>query len=277
MGIVFWGYSSKMRLSRSVRIPLLCFLLALFCGTLTGCVTYYNSATQRNETAWLSMDQEDSIAINTLRVKLKDKVIVKDERSLRVARALAAPINSPRISKKYIIVYEDKDVQAFTPGGGYIVVSTGLLAAATEDELAAVIAHEMGHDEARHVMKMVESGLGTQTVLSLAYLLDTRPADKKDQTWQYFSQAANVIYTLTANGFSRRDEYEADRLSIRYMSHSGYDPEAMVTFLEKLQKLGEGTNWVYFLRSHPYLSERIVAAKEEIAKYGSRGNMYLKD
>ncbi|HPN72842.1 MAG TPA: M48 family metalloprotease [Candidatus Omnitrophota bacterium] len=249
------------------------FFLAVFmCAVFSGCATYYNPATQKNEAAWLSLEQEDSIAINTLRAKLQGKVLVKDARALETARALASPIGSPRIRDKHIIVYEDKEIQAFTPGGGYIVVSTGLLAAATDDELAAVIAHEMGHDEARHVMKMVEKGLGAEMALNLAYLLDTRPADKKDQAWQYFSQAANVVYTLAANGFSRQDEYAADRLSIKYMYQAGYDPNAIVTFLEKLQRLGGDAKWVYFLRSHPYLYERIAAAKEEINKYPAEGS-----
>ena len=238
----------------------------LFCFLLTGCATYYNTATQRNETAWLSSQQEVSIARSTLQSKLKDKVIVNDVRAQSVANRLALSINSPRVSEKYIIVYQDKEVQAFTPGGGYVAVTTALVNAATDDELAAVIAHEMGHDEARHVMKMVEGGLGTQTILTLAYLLDTRPADKKDRSWQYFSQATNVIYTLAANGFSRRDEYEADRLSIKYMYEAGYDPNAIITFLEKLKQLGGDKNWVYFLRSHPYLDERIAAARAEIIK-----------
>ncbi|MFA6637138.1 MAG: M48 family metalloprotease [Candidatus Omnitrophota bacterium] len=239
----------------------------LICLSFTGCSTYYNPATQKKETAWFSVEQESSIALDTLNSKLKDKVIVKDERAVKVASRLSSSINSPRIPRKTLIVYEDKDVQAFTPGGGYVVVSTGLLARATDDELAAVIAHEIGHDEARHVMKMVESGMGTQTLLSLAYLLDTRSSDKKDQSWQYFSQAANVIYTLASRGFSRRDEYEADRLSIKYMYQAGYDPNAIITFFEKLERLGGDKNWVYFLRSHPYLSERISAAREEIKKY----------
>jgi beta-barrel assembly-enhancing protease len=242
-------------------------LIVLLCISLTGCAMYYNPATQRKETAWFSVEQESSIALNTLNAKLKEKVIVKDERAERVTSRLASSINSPRISRKTLIVYEDKDVQAFTPGGGYVVVSTGLLARATEDELAAVIAHEIGHDEARHVMKMVESGIGTQTFLSLAYLLDTRSSDKKDQSWQYFSQAASVIYTLASKGFSRRDEYEADRLSIKYMHQAGYDPNAIITFFEKLKQLGGDKSWAYFLRSHPYLDERIAAAREEIKKY----------
>lgn len=237
---------------------------------ISGCATYYNSATQRREMSWLSVDQERSMSLNTLEAKLKDKVIVRDERTLRVASKLAAAIDPPRIPQKTVIVYEDKDVQAFTSGGGYVAVSTALLAAATESELAAVIAHEIGHDEARHVMKKVESGLGAQAIMSLAYLFDTRSPDKKDQSWQYYSQAANVVYTLAANGYSRRDEYEADRLSVRYMYEAGYDPEAIVTFLEKLKRLGADKSWVYFLRSHPYLDERIAAAREEIKKYENK-------
>ncbi len=248
---------------RAVKI-----ILALAaCVTFAGCATYYNPATQRREAVWLSIEQEKAIARNTLEVKLKDRNIVSDARAERVMRRLTSSIESPRIPEKNIVVYEDEDIQAFTPGGGFVALSTGLLRASNEDELAAVIAHEIGHDEARHVMKRVEANLGAQALFSLAYLFDTRPAEKKDMSWQYFSQAAGVIYTLAANGFSRRDEYEADRLSILYMYRAGYDPNAIITFFEKLKSLGRDTNWVYFLRSHPYLDERIEAAREEIKKY----------
>lgn len=244
------------------------FVLSLFfLPGASGCATYYNPATQRRETAWLSLDQERSIAHNTLGSILHDKEIVPDQRAVRVTDRLVRAIESPRIPQKTIIVYEDKNIQAFTPGGGYVVLTTGLLASATEDELAAVIAHEIGHDEARHVMKMVESRLGAQVIMNIAYLLDRRSPDRKGRTWDNLLRASNIIYSLAANGFSRRDEYEADRLSIRYMYQAGYDPDAIVTFLEKLQQLGNDKNWVYFLRSHPYLHERIEAAREEIKKY----------
>jgi beta-barrel assembly-enhancing protease len=242
-------------------------VLFVLCFVLPGCVTYYNPATQRKEAAWISVEQEMSIAEKTLQAKLKDKTIVKDERASRAATRIARSIDGARIPRKAIVVYEDKDVQAFTPGGGYVVITTGLLAAASDDELAAVIAHEMGHDEARHVMKAVEAGIGTQAVLTLAYLLDPRQANDKDRSWQYLSQAAGIIYTLASKGYSRRDEYEADRLSIKYMSQAGYNPGAIVTFLAKLKQVGGDASWIYFLRSHPYLDERISAAREELKKY----------
>ena len=57
------------------------------------------------------------------------------------------------------------------------------------------------------------------------------------------------------------------------MSQAGYDPNAIITFFEKLKQLGGDKNWVYFLRSHPYLDERIAASREEIKKYGHHGAM----
>lgn len=242
-------------------------LLVLCSMVLAGCSTYYNPATGRKETVWTSLEQERAIGQNAVTQYIKGKRVVEDRRASDAANRIATAIDSPRTAKK-LIVYEDSDVQAFNTGGGYVAVTTALIANATDDELAAVIAHEMGHDEARHVIKHIEAQMGLEALINIAYMFDNREAYEKSEDWKKATEAANIAYVLVNNGFSRADEYEADRLSIRYMREAGYDPNAIISFLEKLQNLGQDKQWVYFLRSHPYLSERIAAARQEISALG---------
>lgn len=230
----------------------------------SGCATCYNPATGREETVWTSVEQERTIGFNTAVQGLSGKIMVYDQRASEIFNRIVSAIDFPRVRKK-LTVYEDYKVNAFTTGGGYIFVSSGLLTNASDDELAAVLAHEIGHDEARHVMKQVEAGMGYSAVMSIAYLMDNRKPYQKNKDWQQVAQTTNTIYQLTNLGFSRNDEFEADRLSIFYMSRAGYDPNAIISFFEKSKYLMNDMQWIYFLRSHPFLDERIAAARNIIA------------
>jgi predicted Zn-dependent protease len=158
-------------------------------------------------------------------------------------------------------VIQEKAPNAFTLPGATIYVHTGLLSRATDDELAAVLAHEIGHVAARHVAKHLQADLGLTVAMQLALAAGGSP------------EAARVVkslYGLFRNGFSRRDELEADRLAIRYARKAGYNPWAMVSFFEKLEaEESEGPLKQVFVwqSTHPLTSERIARAKEELARW----------
>lgn len=123
------------------------------------------------------------------------------------------------------------------------------------DALAAVIAHEIAHTSARHAVRSAEKQL--KYSLALELLL------KGESARELGSIAAN----LALLGYGRREEYEADRLGVRYMARAGYDPNGMLRFFRKLQR-NEGREpkglSTYF-RTHPSTSDRIVRVEKEIA------------
>lgn len=155
----------------------------------------------------------------------------------------------------------EKYYNAFTLPGGYIYMFDALMEVLeTDDKIAAVTAHELGHICGRHVVKRLQSSLGVNILMILAV------ATARDgQTVAH----ANEAITQLMMSYSREDEFEADRLSVEYVKRAGFDPEGVLGSLQRLRELREkGADRRYIdYRSHPYLSERIAAARKEIKGY----------
>lgn len=226
----------------------------------SGCVTIYNPATGRNETYFIDEDTEIQLGRNFAGEILKETPQVTDVSVVNKVRSIGYRVSrdSDRPDLEYnFYVLEDKTINAFALPGGYIFVNKGLVDAATEDELAFVIGHEIGHVCARHGLKRLQIGLGYDLLITLA-LGKSQYADTR--------AGLNLVYNFVALGFSRQDEYLADSLGVDYAYRAGYNPEGAIGMLQKLkieaQKKG-GETFVYF-SSHPPIDERIKKVKEEI-------------
>lgn len=165
---------------------------------------------------------------------------------------------SDRQDIKYTFkVLDVKDVNAFSLPGGFVYVNKGLIDATkgNRDQLAGVMAHEIGHVAARHHADII----GRQTYASI--LVGTLT---KGDTQQVASVFANVEMLH----WSRAHEYQADRLGILYMYRSKiYDPEGLIDFFGNLLKI-EGhapSQFEQIFRTHPVTSDRIVKAKQYLA------------
>lgn len=166
-----------------------------------------------------------------------------------------------------IKVIDSDDVNAFALPGGYLYVNRGLLEAAeNEAEVAGVIAHEIAHVAARHGVEQASKGeLLNYASIPLIFL----------GGWGGYivQQVAGLAVPLTFLKFSRGAEKEADRLGAQYMWASGYDPNALITFFEKLQaknKKKPGTLAKVF-STHPMTGDRITEVRELVARFPDRG------
>jgi len=234
-------------------------ILIPLCGLfLSACSTYYNKATGRNEIRFINNTTENKVgtSINKQLMK-KYKLMESEDYNQRLKRVIGRLLHSiDRRGLKYKVgVIEDTKFNAFTIPGGYIYATSR----------AAVLAHEIGHSEARHAVKRLEASMGYKTLMSLAYALDPRKKEEKDD-WKLIGTGTGIIYNLITLGYSRKDEFEADRLSVYYLKQAGYDPNSIIRVLEKLRDgaKNKNANWLYFLRSHPYPDERIEAVRNEI-------------
>jgi predicted Zn-dependent protease len=129
--------------------------------------------------------------------------------------------------------------------------------AATDDELACVLGHELGHLAARHSVKRLQANLGYQLLIGIALGVTGK---------QYVGDCLGVVLDTIDLGYSRKDEYLADRLAVRYAKRAGFNPLGMVSFFEKLEKEASGFNLVFF-SSHPPIKERIKNVRQEVASY----------
>lgn len=155
-------------------------------------------------------------------------------------------------------IIDSSQVDAFTLPGGFLYVTTGmLLETRSEAELAAVIAHEVGHVAARHATRqMSKSELMNWATIPLLFIGGPVAYAAR--------QGLALAFPLARLKFSRNDEREADVLGIQYMVRSGYDPVALVEFFERVgPKPGRHASGIArLLSTHPINSERIVAAQK---------------
>ncbi len=160
----------------------------------------------------------------------------------------------------HIKVVDTDEVNAFAFPGGYFYVNKGLLLAAdNEAELAGVMAHEISHIIARHAT----SRMSKAQYLQLAAI----PALFVGGYWAQMGiqNALGLGLNLELMGVTRESEREADQLGIQYLWNAGYDPNAFVSFFEKMQqdeksKPGRLAGW---FRTHPSTDDRIVASLDE--------------
>ena len=160
-----------------------------------------------------------------------------------------------------IKVIDSDEVNAFALPGGFFYVNSGLILAADEEaELAGVMAHEIAHVCARHGMRQMTranwANIGTIPLIfvggGIGYAV---------------YEAAGLGLPLTFMKFQRNFEAEADYLGLQYMYKTGYDPQAFISFFEKIQakeKKKPGTLAKAFA-SHPQTPDRIEASQKEIA------------
>lgn len=154
-------------------------------------------------------------------------------------------------------VIRDSTANAFVIPGGHVYVFTGLLdMVGSDDELAAVISHELAHAERRHSLKNFRASTAAVAVLNAAV------KNKKDRaTW------GNLIGYLTLMQFSRQQEDEADDLGQFKMAAAGFNPAAQVSLWEKfLKKHGDTKGLAQYLSTHPPSSQRIENARNNLKK-----------
>ena len=160
-----------------------------------------------------------------------------------------------------IKVIDSDEVNAFALPGGFFYVNSGLILAADEEaELAGVMAHEISHVCARHGMRqMTRANLANIATIPLIFV--------GGGIGYGIYEAAGLGLPLTFMKFQRNFEAEADYLGLQYMYKTGYDPQAFISFFEKIQakeKKKPGTLAKAFA-SHPQTPDRIEKSQQEIA------------
>jgi len=161
-----------------------------------------------------------------------------------------------------IKVIDSDEVNAFALPGGFFYVNSGLILAADEEaELAGVMAHEIAHVAARHATRQITraqwANIGTIPLIFVGGGIG------------YAARSlAGLALPMTFLSFSRGFEAEADYLGLQYMYKSGYDPQAFISFFEKLQakeKRKPGTLARAF-STHPQTPDRIEKSQAEIGR-----------
>ncbi|MEH2059453.1 MAG: M48 family metallopeptidase [Nostoc sp.] len=178
----------------------------------------------------------------------------------RVGQHLVSYSQRPNIPYHFQVV-KDKQINAFATTGGYVYVTTALLAAAdNEAQLASVLGHEMGHIAARHVIKQMKQQAIESGIVSAVGLNK--------------NTAVNLGVQLALNlPGSRQHEFEADHKGLFTFTKAGYDASAMPAFM---QKLVNSSSVPAFLSTHPATPDRIRTLNQLITEnHLSNGSLGL--
>ncbi len=175
-----------------------------------------------------------------------------------VGNRLAAVSHRPQVPWQFAVV-NSSQVNAFALPGGKISITRGLITRMnSEDELAGVLGHEIGHVTARHAV----AGYTRQMLLTGA-LLGLALALGDNEYAPVALAAAGVAGSLMMLSYSRDQERQADQLGYEYMTRAGYNPVAMVSTFELFKRMekSEPSEVKAWLSSHPLPRERIEAAR----------------
>lgn len=240
---------------------------------LAGCATEYNIATKDEEIIYYSTDKEVVIGRSVAQQIEKEEKVSKDVLLKKRVRDIGEKIAavSERKDIDYVFgVLDDEEINAVYLPGGFIYINRGLLEKATDDELACVIAHEIGHVTAKHAIKRLQSNTG----YSLLRILAGVGAQSSDAV-----AGLDYAYASLLTGYSRKDELLADALAARYAKAAGYNPRAMMDFLKKLDEIDKkkpSREYSYW-RTHPHTSDRVRTVKEELGEAISFGDYINKE
>ena len=253
--------------SAPFRAFLLCALLA--CVFVSGCATA--PYTGRSQFIMMSESEEMSLGAQAsqqvLQQEKEERGTARAARVERIGKRIAAVAERPNFQWEFHTIPSDQ-LNAFCLPGGKVFVYTALieLTKGNDNELAAVMGHEIAHAIARHgAERMSQSqmaGIG-QAVTATAVGVATGSSAAADAAQSGYGMLAQLGVLLP---YSRKHETEADTIGIILAAKAGYDPRAAVTFWKKMAQANQGKEPVALLSTHPLNSQRIADLEKEMPR-----------
>lgn len=215
----------------------------------------------------VQMGSEYSKAIEGSAKWIEDPTVV--EYVNRIGQNLGR--NSDAMVPFTIKVIDSEEINAFALPGGFLYVTSGLvLSTQDEAELAGVMAHEIAHVAAHHASRqMTRSNMFTLASLPLIFVGGGLGVALRE--------AAGLAVPLGMTKFSRGFEAEADYLGVEYLYKAGYDPQAFISFFERLQT-GEKQNPGLIAKAfstHPQTADRVKKTQREISRILPTREVYV--
>ena len=257
------------------RIPKVAFLVCVLglLPFLTSCAV--NPATGSPNLVLMSESREKEIGLEEHEKVLSSMPLFEDEELLSYVREVgnkaAAVSHRPDLEYTFNII-DSPEINAFALPGGYVYVNRGLLTFMnSEAELAAVLAHEIGHITARHAVQQQARGRIAQTAAAVGGIV-TAVATGSGYVGSQINDIASIWAQTGLSGFGREHELEADSLAAEYLVKAGYDPAAMIEVIsvlknqEDFNRLVSGSSQGYhgLFATHPRNDTRLQQAIAQV-------------
>lgn len=279
-----------------MKLPRLSFVLAtgILAGLATGCstVTQVGGAVGQ-ATGFVTAEQSDALVRSAQAVE-KTFQDITPEQEYYIGRAVAGTVlttykpfdleqanaylnvlgqtvaqfsaKPETIGGYHFLLLDTDEVNAFAAPGGLILISRGMVRCCkNEDELVAVLAHEVSHVEHQHGLKSIRKGRLTSalTTLGSAAGQTLGGAELAQVTAAFEGSITDITSTMMNSGYSRTTEYEADKGAVAIMQRLGYNPAALLSMLEQMEQHLKGDAHG-FGKTHPAPSARVAELKKVI-------------
>jgi len=195
----------------------------------TGCAT--NPVTGKSDFVLMSEQQEVALGAQTHTSVMQQYTVYDNPRVQqpveRLGQELAANSHRSHLDFTFTVL-DSPEVNAFATPGGYVYITRGIMAYMnSEEQLAGVLGHEIGHVTARHGVRQHSAQTTSQTAAGLLGVL-IAGATKNKRTGQVIGQTTSQPGQAFVRGYGREHELEADRLGAEYLAGLGYDPDMML-------------------------------------------------
>jgi predicted Zn-dependent protease len=239
------------------------------------CIFFLLSGSFARESYALMTIEEEKKLGNTIVADLERRVgLIKDPALQafldQIGYSLVAQIGPTLFEFKFHLI-NAPEPNAFAIPGGHVFVTTGLLVLSeNEQEVAGVVGHEIAHVTARHVAEMIERSKKLN-IATLAAIIAGVLAGGGGKASQAAATTAMAGAEALALKYTRENEVEADQIGLQYVLKGGYDPEGLVTFLNKIYKtsLTMAPRLPPYLSTHPAVEDRITLL-DNLIQIGSK-------
>lgn len=207
----------------------------------------------------ISQGQEERLGSMMKTLYLKNATVIENKKVNESIGKITGILESKLSERKYnyrVIVIKTSDINAFSLPGGYILIYSGLIEfCEAPEELAGVIAHEMGHNENHDVLNRMAKHIGISITLNAVFGGDN-------------GRLSNMLQQVISTKFDRQQEAMADAFAVDLMKRCGINPEFYARFFERLMKQEpEVIQHLDFLMTHPADSKRIEAIKQRSGQF----------
>ncbi|HEY8159833.1 MAG TPA: M48 family metallopeptidase [Methylobacter sp.] len=231
---------------RKKIFPILVILLLNACAT---------SPTGRSQFIFLPESQVDQMGLQAFNDLKQQKPVSTNPKYNQLATCIAKAITQETGGNWEVVVFEDASPNAFALPGNKIGVHTGMLQLVdNQDQLAAVIGHEVGHVLAKHSNERASQEMAVNSGMSVIQAVSA------PQT--VMGQAALGMLGIGAQygilmPYSRVHESEADKIGLELMAKAGFDPRQSIGLWQKMEQASQGQQPIEFMSTHPSHATRI--------------------
>ncbi len=219
---------------------------------LSACVT---SPTGRSQLVFMPDTQIDQMGLQAFDNLKKQKPISTNSQYNQLASCIAGAITKETGGNWEVVVFEDASPNAFALPGNKIGIHTGMLTLiGNQDQLAAVIGHEIGHVLARHSNERASQEMAVSSGMNVIQAVSA-PQTALGQT------ALGLLGVGAQYGilmpYSRVHESEADMIGVDLMAKAGFDPRQSISLWQKMEQASQGQQPIEFMSTHPSHATRI--------------------